>query len=43
MVGVANKRYVFFRPGDTIPSGYQIMASASKIDPSRPVLISRPN
>lgn len=43
VVGVANALYVFFRPGDTIPASYQIMASADKIDPSRPVLISRPN
>ena len=39
-VGVANKRYVFFQPGERIPSAFQ---TASKFNPQLPALISRSN
>lgn len=42
-VGVSRKRYVFFDSQDRIPSGYELMASVNKYDPSTPVLITRPN
>lgn len=41
LVGVENGRYVFFRSSKQVPSRFQKVASARKIDTSLPVLISR--
>jgi murein L,D-transpeptidase YafK len=43
LVGVSQKRYVFFDSEDAVPPSFQTFASMSRADPSRPVLISRSN
>lgn len=43
LVGVSQKRYVFFDSEDAVPPSFTALASASRGDPGRPVLISRSN
>ncbi len=41
LIGVENKRYVFFRKPEKVPSHFQRVASSGNIDPTGAVLISR--